>query len=61
MALVAHEKLTDYRDQWSLFSKDNPLADRTLEERIALYAKLGKAMDPFEPESIVALAKRELQ
>jgi len=60
-ALVAHEKLTDYRDQWSLFSKDNPLADRTLEERIALYAKLGKAMDPFEPESIVALAKRELQ
>ena len=57
-ALVAHEKLADYCAAWALFHPENPLASLPLEERIATYAKLGREMDPFAPDSIIDSAKK---
>lgn len=59
-ALVAHEKLVDHNPDWGLFSKNNPLATHPLAQRIAVYARLGREMDPFTPESIIDHAKQEL-
>ena len=59
-ALVAHEKLVDHIPAWGLFSRENPLATRSLAQRIAVYARLGRKMDPFAPESIIDHAKYEL-
>lgn len=59
-ALVAHEKLASYKPELSIFHPENPLAGRTLNERLEVYADLGKRMDPKEPESIWALAQKEL-
>ncbi len=55
-ALVAHEALVEYRNEWGLFNKDNPKKDFTLLERIALYASFAKQMDPFNPQSIIEIA-----
>lgn len=52
-ALVAHEKLGGHREEWGLFSRDNPFAGRSLSDRIALYAQVGRAMDPSDPPSII--------
>lgn len=54
-ALVAHEKLGGHREGWGLFSRDNPFAGRSLSDRIALYAQVGKAMDPSDPPSIIGI------
>jgi len=53
-ALVAHEKLSSHRQEWGLFSTENPFAGRTLSDRIAIYARAGRAMDPSNPPSIIA-------
>ena len=55
-ALVAHERLSDHDARWDLFSTDNPLSGLPLRQRIKQYATWAAASDPFEPETIVALA-----
>lgn len=51
-ALVAHEKLSSLDLKYGLFSSQNPFADKSLAERIALYAQAGRAMDPADPKTI---------
>lgn len=60
-ALVAHELLVDFNSDWGLFSPKNPVATKTLDERITLYAEFGKKMDPFNPSSIIPIAKMKLE
>ncbi|MBN2657412.1 MAG: PHP domain-containing protein [Spirochaetales bacterium] len=48
-ALIAHEKLTDGDPDLNLFSKDNPLAGLSLDERIFRYGKAGRLLDPSDP------------
>ena len=59
-ALVAHEKLTDHRKSWDLFSDEHPWAKLPLERRISKYAELGRRMDPFNPGSIIDEAEKAL-
>lgn len=63
-ALVAHEKLTNHESKWDLFNPENPFSSKTLEERLHLYANLGRKMDPFNPDSIIKeadmLLKKEM-
>ena len=60
-ALVAHEILVDYKSEWGLFHPNNPIYKKTLEERISLYAEFGKKMDPFNPSTIIPIAKSSLE
>ena len=60
-ALVAHELLVEYKSEWGLFHKENPISTNSLDERIALYAEFGKKMDPFNPSSIIKKAKEMLE
>jgi hypothetical protein len=46
-ALVAHEKLASADPDLGLFQPENPLADKTITERIAVYAEIGRQLDPF--------------
>jgi hypothetical protein len=48
-ALIAHEKLTCYDPDYSLFSEKNPLASLSLEKRIQVYNKAGRKLDPANP------------
>ena len=48
-ALIAHEKLQAVGDRYGLFHPDNPLVGRTLPERIAAYASIGRRIDPRNP------------
>ncbi|HUI69101.1 MAG TPA: PHP domain-containing protein [Spirochaetia bacterium] len=45
-ALIAHEKLVNVDERLGLFHPNNPLAGRTLSERILAYAKVGTTLDP---------------
>ena len=54
-ALVAHEKLSSHDEEWGLFSSGNPVASKSLSDRIALYAQVGRAMDPTDPHTIVTV------
>jgi hypothetical protein len=47
-ALIAHERLADAAPRYGLFHPDNPLAARSLEERIAAYAEVGRSLDPAD-------------
>ncbi|MGA2613108.1 MAG: PHP domain-containing protein [Spirochaetia bacterium] len=47
-ALIAHERLGDADERLGLFHPDNPLAGRTLAERIRAYAEVGKSLDPSD-------------
>ncbi|MDD4219148.1 MAG: PHP domain-containing protein [Sphaerochaetaceae bacterium] len=60
-ALVAHEKLVNHDETWGLFHPNSPLATNTLAQRIEVYARLAKEMDPFEPTSILELASKVLR
>lgn len=51
-ALIAHEKLASYDGRYGLFSSANPLAERTLAERMALYAEAGRTIQPHRPEEV---------
>jgi len=55
-ALIAHEKLTSRDERYSLFHPENPLADLSLNDRIARYGVLGEKMDRRNPESLLDLA-----
>jgi len=50
-ALIAHERLADADPRYGLFHPDNPLGAMPLERRIAEYAEVGKALDPFDVRS----------
>jgi len=52
-ALIAHEKLAAADPDLALFSPDNPMGSKSLEERIAKYADIGKHMDHTQPEKAV--------
>ncbi len=54
-ALIAHEKLAAEDPKLALFSPDNPMASKMLEERIAHYADIGKRMDHSQPEKAIEL------
>lgn len=54
-ALVAHEKLSICDPALGLFNKQNPLAEASLQEKLARYAVLGRKMDPYHPERIIEL------
>ncbi len=58
-ALVAHEKLAVIDPSFALFHGDNPYRDRTLRERIAMYAEIGRDMDPRQGRvNMEALARK---
>jgi hypothetical protein len=58
-ALIAHERLASVDAALDLFSAANPLAARGLEERLAVYARAGRDLDPRRPEeSAVAVAAK---
>ena len=59
-ALVAHEKLCGYHSDWGLFSASNPLSSLSLQQRITKYAQWGRQMDPSDPDTIIAIARRSL-
>ena len=49
------EKLAAADTKLGLFHPENPLASRTLEERIENYADIGKRMDHSQPEKAIEL------
>jgi hypothetical protein len=49
-ALVAHERLSSIDQSAGLFAEGNPLATLSLAQRISVYAKAGRALDPKRPE-----------
>jgi hypothetical protein len=56
-ALIAHEKLSGLDPRYGLFSPDNPRAGLALAERIAVYARIGRAIDTRDPENPGALGR----
>jgi hypothetical protein len=56
-ALVAHEKLASADPSLGLFSP-GPQASLSLGERLALYARAGRAIDPATPDSVATIAAR---
>ena len=54
-ALIAHEKLAAVDPKLALFSAQNPLASKTMNERIAAYSEVGKHMDHCRPEEATKL------
>ncbi len=55
-ALVAHEKLASADPRLGLFRADNPLADRSLADRLAIYAVAGRMLDPRQPAVVADIA-----
>lgn len=51
-ALVTHERLASIDSGLGLFSPSNPLASLPLESRLAQYARAGRMIDPFRPDSV---------
>ena len=49
-ALIAHERFASVDSNWGLFSKNNPLISLSLQKRIIIYARAGKALNLFHPE-----------
>ena len=49
-ALIAHEKLATADERYALFNPENPHARLPLPDRIALYARVGQALDSRAPE-----------
>ena len=57
-ALIAHEHLAS-RGGVGLFDSSSPMADAPLDIRLDVYARMGRRMDPFKPETIIELARKE--
>jgi hypothetical protein len=49
-ALIAHERLASFDPRFDLFAAANPLAGLPLEQRLAAYARAGRALDRRHPE-----------
>jgi predicted metal-dependent phosphoesterase TrpH len=54
-ALIAHEKLAAVDPKLALFNPDNPMASKSIEERMLAYAIIGKGMDHTQPEKAIDL------
>ena len=54
-ALIAHEKLAAADPKLALFSPENPMANLSVEERVAKYAVIGKRIDHTQPEKAIEL------
>lgn len=54
-ALFAHERLAHHDPRLSLFAPGNPLAGRSLSERLAAYAQIGRKIDPWQPDQVAHL------
>lgn len=54
-ALFAHERLANFDPRLALFSANNPLAARSLDERVAAYAVIGRQIDPRQPDTVAHL------
>jgi hypothetical protein len=59
-ALIAHERLTSLDRAFDLFSPENPLAARPLEDRLGAYAAAGKDLDLRRPEESAPEAAKKL-
>jgi hypothetical protein len=59
-ALIAHERLSSGDPRLGLFSPDNPLGGETLGLRLQAYARVGRALDPRQPEASGANLARQL-
>lgn len=57
-ALFAHERLAQHDPALALFSAANPLAGRSLDERVAAYAVIGRKIDPWRPDEVAHLVPR---
>jgi hypothetical protein len=57
-ALFAHERLANHDLALALFDPRNPLAKRSLAERVAAYAAIGKRLDPWRPDEVAHLLPR---
>ena len=57
-ALFAHERLGHFDPRLALFSPANPLAARSLNERVAAYALIGRQIDPWQPDAVAHLAQQ---
>ena len=57
-ALIAHEKLASLDVRLSLFHPENPQAKFSLAQRLKVYAKIGKALDPCHPEKALEVSGR---
>lgn len=55
-ALIAHEKLSATDPRYGLFHPENPFALQPLDERIELYAGIGRRSDPHRPDLMIELA-----
>lgn len=60
-ALVAHQALVSHDRGLGLFSPSNPLVAQPLAERLARYARAGRALDPTRASTAVDAALRELK
>jgi len=59
-ALVAHQALVSHERRLGLFAPDNPLAGKSLAERLAAYARAGRALDPARPDETASAVAAEL-
>ncbi|MCK5736904.1 MAG: PHP domain-containing protein, partial [Spirochaetaceae bacterium] len=57
-ALIAHEHLAS-RGGPGLFDPASPMADASLDIRLDVYARMGRRMDAFHPETIIDAARKE--
>ena len=57
-ALIAHENFTS-NGGFGLFDPASPLAGTPLGNRLDVYARMGRRMNPFQPETIVDEARKE--
>ena len=57
-ALIAHEHLAS-RGGPGLFDPASPMADAPLDIRLDVYTRIGRRMDPYKPETIIELARKE--
>lgn len=49
-ALIAHELAASKNEKYGLFNPDNPLSSLSLSERLNHYSRIGRKIDPFQPE-----------
>jgi hypothetical protein len=56
-ALVAHEKLSTMDTKFGLFHPANPYAQKSLDERLGIYATLGRKMDSHHPLDLIRLVE----
>ena len=56
-ALIAHEKLSSADRAFGLFHPNNPVR-ANLAGRVAIYGKVGEALDPRKPDSALAVFER---